>query len=94
MRAFVYRPDEFYECDAPQKVLSSSSNGSDTGCTSVRGGSAWNRFFIKLNFFPLLQFGGGLYEEVGRTTVLCQALQGVECHGNRTFRKRNVPCIL
>lgn len=31
------RPEEFYECDAPQKVLNPPLNGSDTGCTSVSG---------------------------------------------------------
>lgn len=41
----------------------------------------------------LFQFGKQHFEEVENTTVTCRVLEGVECHGNRTFLKRNVPCV-
>ena len=39
------------------------------------------------------QFGGLDFEEVENTSVSCQVLEGVECHGSRSFTKTNVPCL-
>ena len=42
---------------------------------------------------PHKQFGGLYFEEVENTSVSCRVLEGVECHGNRSFTKTNVPCL-
>lgn len=40
-----------------------------------------------------IKFGGMKYEDVERTKVKCEVLSGIECFGNRTFFKENIPCI-
>jgi hypothetical protein len=40
-----------------------------------------------------LSFGGQKYHEVEFTSVVCNALPLIECHGNRTFAREGVPCI-
>ncbi|XP_067657436.1 TM2 domain-containing protein amaretto-like [Haliotis asinina] len=39
------------------------------------------------------EWGNERYEEVQRTAVICTALPGIECFGNRTFLKDGFPCI-
>lgn len=39
------------------------------------------------------KWGGERYEEVQKTKVLCSALPGIECYGNRTFPRDGIPCI-
>ncbi|XP_022080672.1 TM2 domain-containing protein 2-like [Acanthaster planci] len=43
--------------------------------------------------FGCTQYGKQRYEEVQTTQVYCTVLPGIECYGNRTFIKDNVPCI-
>lgn len=43
--------------------------------------------------YGCLKFGGQRYEDVEKTKVNCTVLQGIECHGNRTFYKDGFPCI-
>ena len=40
-----------------------------------------------------MQFGGQYYEDVENTSVQCQVVEGVMCHGNTSFVKTGVPCI-
>ncbi|KAJ6652347.1 hypothetical protein lerEdw1_012709 [Lerista edwardsae] len=40
-----------------------------------------------------LKFGGQAYSDVSHTKVLCRALEGIECAGQRTFLRGNKPCI-
>jgi len=37
--------------------------------------------------------GGIWWEEVERASVDCQVLHGIECHGNRSFKRDGVPCV-
>eukprot|EP00731_Ephydatia_muelleri_P024746 Em0016g1017a len=39
------------------------------------------------------QFGGVNYEDVTNTSVYCTVVNGVDCYGNKTFIKYNVPCL-
>ncbi|KAK2191156.1 hypothetical protein NP493_58g04008 [Ridgeia piscesae] len=40
------------------------------------------------------KWGGQKFEEVKKTAVMCEVLEGIECYGERTFLSRNeVPCI-
>ena len=39
------------------------------------------------------QFGGQRHEDVQKTSVNCTVLEGIECHGNRSFTRTGVPCI-
>nr|XP_047127948.1 TM2 domain-containing protein 2-like isoform X2 [Hydra vulgaris] len=39
------------------------------------------------------RYGKIRYEDVQFTKVFCHALEGIECYGNRTFLRGNVPCI-
>lgn len=39
------------------------------------------------------KFGGMYYDEVEKSKVLCRVLDKIECFGNKTFFKENVPCI-
>lgn len=43
--------------------------------------------------YGCVNFGGQKYNEVEFTSVKCAALDGIECHGNRTFRREGIPCI-
>ncbi|XP_038046343.1 TM2 domain-containing protein 2-like [Patiria miniata] len=43
--------------------------------------------------FGCTQYGKQRYGEVETTSVHCTVLPGIECYGNRTFVKDNVPCI-
>lgn len=43
--------------------------------------------------YGCIKFGGVRYEDVERTKVQCTVLENIECHGNRTFFKEDVPCI-
>eukprot|EP00118_Oscarella_pearsei_P005258 m.23952 g.23952 ORF g.23952 m.23952 type:complete len:196 (+) comp28554_c0_seq3:21-608(+) len=44
--------------------------------------------------FGCVKFGGEYYDEVEKTRVFCRVLDGIECHGNRTFLSlHEVPCI-
>jgi hypothetical protein len=38
-------------------------------------------------------FGGQKYHEVEFTSVVCNALPLIECHGNRTFMREGIACI-
>lgn len=48
---------------------------------------------ILMLLLAFIQFGGQSYEEVERTSINCTVLPDIECYGNRTFLKENVPCI-
>ncbi|CAI8050177.1 TM2 domain-containing protein 2 [Geodia barretti] len=39
------------------------------------------------------RFGGQTYEDVQTTLVNCSVLEGVECAGERSFTKTDVPCV-
>jgi len=39
------------------------------------------------------QFGGSRYEEVEKASVLCTVLPGIECFGERAFRRGGFPCV-
>ncbi|XP_018331397.1 TM2 domain-containing protein CG11103 [Agrilus planipennis] len=43
--------------------------------------------------FGCVKFGGMRWEDVERTRVVCVVLDKIECYGNRTFFKENVPCV-
>lgn len=43
--------------------------------------------------YGCVKFGGMWYEDVERTKVMCKVLDKIECFGNRTFFKDDVPCI-
>ncbi|KAM3830550.1 TM2 domain-containing protein 2 isoform 4-T6 [Vipera latastei] len=43
--------------------------------------------------YGCLKFGGQAYSDVSHTRVLCRALDGIECAGQRTFLRGNKPCI-
>ncbi len=44
--------------------------------------------------YGCLRLGGGQrWEEVERTSVCCRALDCVECRGNRTFLRHDLPCV-
>ncbi|XP_017772081.1 PREDICTED: TM2 domain-containing protein CG11103 [Nicrophorus vespilloides] len=43
--------------------------------------------------YGCVKFGGMRYEKVERTKVRCTVLDNIDCFGNRTFFKENVPCI-
>ncbi|EDV20095.1 uncharacterized protein TRIADDRAFT_32584 [Trichoplax adhaerens] len=43
--------------------------------------------------YGCIKFGGTRYEEVEITSVVCHVLTGIDCFGNRTFFKPNIPCI-
>lgn len=40
-----------------------------------------------------LKFGGANYHDVEKTKVQCTVLGDIECHGERTFFRKNVPCV-
>lgn len=37
--------------------------------------------------------GGQKYHDVEFTSVVCNAIPAIECHGNRTFMREGIPCI-
>ncbi|TGZ67760.1 hypothetical protein CRM22_004611 [Opisthorchis felineus] len=39
------------------------------------------------------RWGGRTAQQVELTSVLCRALDGIECYGNRTFLLSNYPCL-
>lgn len=39
------------------------------------------------------KFGGVNYEDVNTTAVYCTVVDGIDCYGNKTFTKYNVPCV-
>ncbi|XP_025023789.1 TM2 domain-containing protein 2 isoform X2 [Python bivittatus] len=43
--------------------------------------------------YGCLKFGGQAYSDVSHTQVLCRALDGIECAGQRTFLRGNKPCV-
>uniref|UniRef100_A0A8C6VLR3 TM2 domain-containing protein 2 n=1 Tax=Naja naja TaxID=35670 RepID=A0A8C6VLR3_NAJNA len=43
--------------------------------------------------YGCLKFGGQAYSDVSHTPVLCRALDGIECAGQRTFLRGSKPCI-
>lgn len=43
--------------------------------------------------YGCVKFGGMRYEEVEHTKQNCNVLEGIDCFGNRTFFRHNVPCI-
>ncbi|XP_072491230.1 TM2 domain-containing protein 2 [Notamacropus eugenii] len=43
--------------------------------------------------YGCVKFGGQAYNDVEHTSVQCQALQGIECAGSRSFLRENKPCI-
>lgn len=43
--------------------------------------------------YGCLNFGGQRWEDVEKTKVCCQALECIECKGNRTFLRDGFPCI-
>lgn len=43
--------------------------------------------------YGCVKFGGMWYEDVERTKVLCKVLDNIECYGNKTFLRDDVPCI-
>uniref|UniRef100_A0A8C5WL46 TM2 domain-containing protein 2 n=1 Tax=Leptobrachium leishanense TaxID=445787 RepID=A0A8C5WL46_9ANUR len=43
--------------------------------------------------YGCLKFGGQAYADVEHTEVMCQALEGIECFGDRNFRRAGIPCI-
>ncbi|CAH0552990.1 unnamed protein product [Brassicogethes aeneus] len=40
-----------------------------------------------------LKFGGMHYEKVEKAKQKCRALDDIECYGNKTFLRHNVPCV-
>lgn len=40
-----------------------------------------------------LKFGGANYHDVEKTKVQCMVLDGIECHGPKTFLRAGVPCV-
>ncbi|MGH0153580.1 UNVERIFIED_CONTAM: hypothetical protein FKN15_044803 [Acipenser sinensis] len=40
-----------------------------------------------------VKFGGQAYRDVEHSEVVCRALDGIECAGEREFRRGNQPCI-
>ncbi|XP_041088145.1 TM2 domain-containing protein 2-like [Polyodon spathula] len=40
-----------------------------------------------------VKFGGQAYRDVEHSEVVCRALYGIECAGEREFRRGNKPCI-
>ncbi|CAH1797280.1 unnamed protein product [Owenia fusiformis] len=54
------------------------------------GGNATARDLLG---YGCAKWGGEKYDEVDHTAVICHALDGIECHGNRTFLKDGFPCI-
>ena len=43
--------------------------------------------------YGCVNFGGQKYHEVEFTSIKCSVLDGIECHGSRTFRRDGIPCI-
>eukprot|EP00057_Strongylocentrotus_purpuratus_P005819 XP_003731813.1 PREDICTED: TM2 domain-containing protein 2 [Strongylocentrotus purpuratus] len=39
------------------------------------------------------KYGREKYQDVQKSPVICRVLPGIECHGNRTFIKDNIPCL-
>lgn len=52
-----------------------------------------NKTFKDESGFGCVKFGGMRYQDVERTKVYCTVLENIECYGNKTFVKENVPCI-
>ncbi|WAR22148.1 TM2D2-like protein [Mya arenaria] len=48
---------------------------------------------LELDGFGCTKWGGERYEDVQKSKVMCIVLQGITCHGNRTFQKDGFPCI-
>ena len=73
------RPEHFYTCDSPKLNVSADQNELYT--------------FTTLLLLWVGQFGGVNYEDVTNTSVYCTVVNGVDCYGNKTFIKYNVPCL-
>lgn len=43
--------------------------------------------------YGCVKFGGVNYEDVEKTKVTCQVLEGIECSGSTKFFRDGVPCI-
>lgn len=44
--------------------------------------------------YCISQWGGQKFEDVMKTSVMCEVLEGIECHGDRRFLSaKEVPCI-
>nr|XP_054769459.1 TM2 domain-containing protein 2-like [Lytechinus pictus] len=39
------------------------------------------------------KYGREKIQDVQTSPVICRVLPGIECHGNRTFIKENIPCL-
>jgi len=52
-----------------------------------------NKTARQLYGYGCYKYGGMKYEDVLFTKVWCKALHGIECHGNKTFLRGNIPCI-
>ncbi|XP_041643385.1 TM2 domain-containing protein 2 [Cheilinus undulatus] len=51
-----------------------------------------NSAYLELGY-GCVGWGGQTQKEVNHTPVICTALDGIECHGQREFLRGNVPCI-
>ena len=87
-------PIDFIECQNPvdHKGNATARDSLGYGCLKV-----WLndfRTFARLHtYFSHLQMGGQRYEDVEKTEVVCTVLEGIECRGNRTFKRPGFPCI-
>lgn len=52
-----------------------------------------NKTARDLEGYGCVKFGGMWYEDVERTKVICTVLENIECYGNKTFFREDVPCI-
>ena len=52
-----------------------------------------DKVIVTINCHILFQFGGEKFDEVEKTRVLCRVLDGVDCAGNSSFFRENVPCL-
>ncbi|RXM91651.1 TM2 domain-containing protein 2 [Acipenser ruthenus] len=60
-------------------------------CMRITGGVLFNTARLFSAFSR--QFGGQAYRDVEHSEVVCRALDGIECAGDREFRRGNKPCI-
>lgn len=91
------RPEHFYTCDSPKLNVSADQNRDVGYCKQVKQ-TLCPRCTELYTFTTLLllwvgQFGGVNYEDVTNTSVYCTVVNGVDCYGNKTFIKYNVPCL-
>ena len=84
----MFRPSDYYQCESMEDI---HENNSQSCQVRVRRARESNWLCLKKRNGR--RFGGERYADVGFASIVCHVYSGIECFGNRTFVKEEVPCL-